>query len=146
VSGGEATIFFVDENLLGRNIAEILQKAGANVELLSDHLPMQTSDVEWLTEVSQRNWIVLSRDLSIGINIPEVVAVAQGNAKMFALAMGNSPWDEIERDLAIAIPKMKRFASSHKAPFIARVYPYAKIKMWLDRKRLLKTLRQYAPD
>lgn len=48
MSQEETTVFFVDENLLGHNVAEILKAAGVRVELLSDHFPKQTPDVEWL--------------------------------------------------------------------------------------------------
>lgn len=96
--------------------------------------------------MGQRGWLVLSRDLAIGANIPEAIAVAQGNAKMFALAMGNAPRAELERDIVSAIPKMEHFAQSHPAPFIAKVYPFGKVKKWQDRDKLLKTLRQFAPD
>jgi len=144
VSREETTVFFVDENLLGRHIAEILRNAGASVELLSDHFPIQTPDVEWLAEVGQQGWLVLTRDMAIGVNIPEAIAVAQGNAKMFAWVMGNAPRAELERDLVNAIPKMERYAQSHPAPFIAKVYPFGKVRKWQDRDKLMKTLRQYS--
>ncbi|WP_204136870.1 hypothetical protein [Halomicronema sp. CCY15110] len=146
MSGEETTVFFLDENLLGRHVAEILINAGVRVELLSDHFSTQTPDVEWLAEVSQWGWIVLTRDMAIGVNIPEAISVAQGNAKMFALVMGNATRAELERDIVNAIPKMERFARSHAAPFIAKVYAFGKVRKWQDRGRLLKTLRQFAPD
>jgi hypothetical protein len=146
VSQEETTVFFLDENLLGRQIAESLKTAGVRVEVLSDHFPKQTPDVEWLAEVGRRGWLVLSRDTSVGINIPEAIAVAQGHVKMFALVMGNAPRAELVRDIVNAIPKMERFARSHPAPFIAKVYPLGKVKKWQDRNKLMKTLRQFAPD
>ncbi len=145
MSRDEKPVFFMDENLLGKRIAGILRDAGVRVELLSDHFPKQTPDVEWLSEVSQRGWLVLSRDLSIATNIAEEVAVAKSNAKMFALEMGNAPLSDLRRDLENAIAKIQRFANSHPAPFIARVYPYGKVTMGLNRERLLKTLRKYEP-
>ncbi|NER80385.1 MAG: hypothetical protein F6K42_12565 [Leptolyngbya sp. SIO1D8] len=146
MSREDSTVFFVDENLLGRHVAAIFVNAGVRVELLSDHFPTQTPDVEWLAEVGQRGWLVLTRDIAIGVNIPEVIAVAQGNAKMFALVMGNASRAELERDIVSAIPKMERYAQSYSAPFIAKVYPFGKVRKWLDRDKLLRTLRQYAPD
>lgn len=145
MSREETTVFFVDENLLGRHIAEILRNAGASVELLSDHFPTQTPDVEWLAEVGQRGWLVLTRDMAIGVKIPEAIAVAQGNAKMFALVMGNANRAELERDIVSAIPKMERYARSHPAPFIAKVYPFGKVRQWRTRKWLLNMLSQYVP-
>ena len=90
MSKAEETVFFVDENLLGRRIPDILRNAGVKVELLSDHFPLQTPDVEWLAEVSQRGWFVITRDMKIGINIAEAAAVAKGNAKVFALSSGSA--------------------------------------------------------
>jgi len=40
VSKAEETVFFVDENLLGRRIPNVLRNAGVRVELLSDHFPL----------------------------------------------------------------------------------------------------------
>ncbi|QQE66722.1 hypothetical protein GFS31_34220 [Leptolyngbya sp. BL0902] len=145
MSQEETTVFFLDENLLGKQIAESLKASGVRVEMLSDHFPKQTPDVEWLAEVGRRGWLVLSRDTSVGINIPEAIQVAQGNVKMFALVMGNAPRAELMRDIVNAIPKMERFAQSHPAPFIAKVYPLGKVKKWQDRNKLMKTLRQFAP-
>lgn len=54
MSQEETTVFFLDENLLGRQIAGSLKTAGVRVEVLSDHFPKQTSDVEWLAEVGWR--------------------------------------------------------------------------------------------
>lgn len=143
MSKAEETVFFVDENLLGRRIPKVLRNAGVRVELLSDHFPLQTPDVEWLAEVSQRGWFVITRDMKIGINVAEVAAVARGNAKVFALSGGSAPGAEIERDVKRAVEKMKRFAYSHPAPFIARVDAYGKVKKWLDREKLLRLLKRY---
>jgi len=85
-----------------------------------------------VSEVGQQGWLVLTRDMAIGVNVPEAIAVAQGNAKMFAWVMGNAPRAELERDLVNAIPKMERYAQSHPAPFIAKVYPFGKVRKWQD--------------
>jgi hypothetical protein len=42
--------------------------------------------------------------------------------------------------------KMERYARSHPVPFVAKVYPFSKVRKWQDRDKLMKTLRQFAPD
>ncbi|NEQ97705.1 MAG: hypothetical protein F6K30_13465 [Cyanothece sp. SIO2G6] len=143
MSGKDETVFFLDQNTLGRKFVQILREAGAKVEVLSDHFSKTTSDVEWLAEVGRRGWLVVTRDQAIGNDILEEIAVAQANVRMFAFVMGNASKAELERDMGEAIAKMERFARSHKAPFIAKVYAYGKVRKWRDREKLLSTLRQY---
>lgn len=146
MSQPEQPTFFMDENLLGKHLVHALRETGARVEVLSDHFDLQTPDVDWLAQVSQWGWLVLTRDQHIGINIAEQVAVATNQARMFNLTMGNSPRAEIEHAITLAIPKMALFVRSHRAPFIARISANGKVSKWLDYNRLLKTLRQYGPE
>lgn len=134
--------FFVDECCLGKQLVEALQKAGAIVEVHSDHFPPSKPDVEWLEEVSQKGWIVITKDDKISRNTSEQLVVAISNAKVFIWATANASRDEMIRDLEQAVDSMERLASSQPSPFIAKVYPYGKVQMWKSRKKLLKVMRQ----
>ena len=57
-------VYFTDRDL-GNRFPEILKSAGLAVEQHKDHFASDALDEEWLTGVSARNWIVLTRDRHI---------------------------------------------------------------------------------
>lgn len=142
MSKSSKPIFFVDECCLGIQVVEALRSAGASVEIHSDHFLPGKPDVEWLVEVSQKGWIVITKDDKISRNISEQVSTAIANAKVFIWATGSASRNELVRDLETAVVAMERFAISQPSPFIAKVYPYGKVQLWKHRDKLMKVLRQ----
>ncbi|MBW4521977.1 MAG: hypothetical protein KME16_20035 [Scytolyngbya sp. HA4215-MV1] len=138
----EHPTFFVDRALGKDVVANALRNAGALVEVHDDHFAPDAPDTDWLPEVSQRGWIVLTRDARIGLNILEQVAVASSEARVFVVSIDEATGESMARALTQALSKMERLTQSHRAPFIARVYEFGKVRMWKDQKKLLKTLQQ----
>ena len=58
-------VFFLDHNIGGRRVVEALRTAGARCEILRDYFSENASDEEWLCEVGQRGWYVLTKDKRI---------------------------------------------------------------------------------
>jgi hypothetical protein len=58
-------IFFIDRDLGQRLVAQALREAGAQVEIHQAHFAPDSPDIEWLPEVSQRGWVVLTKDACI---------------------------------------------------------------------------------
>jgi predicted nuclease of predicted toxin-antitoxin system len=140
----ELTItFFLDRALGNHYVAQALVKAGATVEICDHHFPADCPDVVWLPEVSQRGWIILTKDDKIGRNPLEQIAIAQSDAKVFILAVGNLTGKEMGQIFALALPRMQKLTQSHRSPFIARVYEGGVVRMWQDQKRLTKLLNQF---
>jgi predicted nuclease of predicted toxin-antitoxin system len=143
----ESTVTFFLDRALGSNyVAQALKQAGATVEVFAPHFPPDCPDVVWLPEVSQRGWIILTKDDKIGRNPLEQIAIAQSAAKVFILAGGNLTGKEMGNIFALALPKIQKLAQSHRPPFIARVYEGGIVRMWQDQKRLKKLLNQFVPD
>jgi predicted nuclease of predicted toxin-antitoxin system len=143
----ESTVTFFLDRALGKHyVAQALAKAGATVEVCDDHFPPDCPDVVWLPEVSQRGWIILTKDDKIGRNPLEQIAIAQSDAKVFILATGNLTGKEMGQIFALALPRIKKLTQSHRSPFIARVYEGGVVRMWQDQKRLKKLLNQFVPD
>jgi hypothetical protein len=142
VADVENFTFFIDRALGQIVVADALRKAGASVEVHDHHFVPNTPDDIWVPAVSQRGWIVLTRDKQIGVNIPEQIAVASSGTRMFALSIDQATGEDMARALTQALPRMKRLTQSHPAPFIAKVYEFGKVRMWKDQKKLLKTLQQ----
>ncbi len=138
-------IFFIDRALGQKFVAEALRNAGASVEIHQDHFAPDAPDTEWLPEVSQRGWITLTRDAKIGVNILEQVAIASSEAKVFVLSIDQARGEEMATAVVTALPRMERLIVSHPAPFIAKISEFGQVKMWKDRKKLLKTLKIVEP-
>ncbi len=68
-------VFFIDW-CLGKTVANALVKAGALIEHHGNHFNQDTPDIEWLTEVGDRGWVVLTKDKAIGNNALELKAIA----------------------------------------------------------------------
>ncbi|MGA7935824.1 MAG: hypothetical protein WCA35_19895 [Kovacikia sp.] len=142
MSESSKPVFFVDECCLGIQVVEVLRSAGASVEIHSDHFPSGKPDVEWLAEVSQKGWLVITKDNKISRNTSEQMSIAIANAKVFIWATGSASRNKLVRDLEGSVVAMERFAISQPSPFIAKVYPYGKVQLWKHRDKLLKVLRQ----
>jgi predicted nuclease of predicted toxin-antitoxin system len=143
MSQGSTVTFFLDRALGNYYVAQALVKAGATVEVCDDHFPPDCPDVVWLPEVSERGWIILTKDDKIGRNPLEQIAIAQSEAKVFILAVGNLTGKEMGQIFALALPRIAKLTQSHRSPFIARVYEGGIVRMWQDQKRLKKLLNQF---
>jgi prevent-host-death family protein len=66
--------FFVDRQFGRFIVPEALRAAGAKVEAHDDHFAQNTPDVEWLTQVGKRGWVVISKDQNIRRNPLELAA------------------------------------------------------------------------
>lgn len=140
----ELTVTFFLDRALGKHyVAQALAKAGATVELCDDHFPPNCPDVVWLPDVSQRGWIILTKDDKIGRNPLEQISIAQSDAKVFIIATGNLTGKEMGQIFVLALPRIKKLTQSHRSPFIARVYEGGVVRMWQDQKRLKKLLNQF---
>jgi hypothetical protein len=58
----EAAEFFIDRCLGSKVIAEALAAHGFTVHVHDDHFPQDCKDEDWLLDVGQRGWVVLSKD------------------------------------------------------------------------------------
>ena len=81
--------FFIDWSIGQRSVPEALQAAGATVETHRNHFVPETPDVEWLLAVTERGWVVLTKNENIGHEPLEVEAIARAGARVFILVSGN---------------------------------------------------------
>ncbi|MBE9136858.1 hypothetical protein IQ254_06510 [Nodosilinea sp. LEGE 07088] len=135
-------VFFIDWSISQRSVPDALRLAGATVETHLDHFPPETADVDWLPAVSERGWIVLTKDEAIGRRPNEVAAIARSGARVFILASGNLTREQMANVFVATREKLEKFAQSNPAPFIAKVYKDGKILLWRNRTQLLKIVRQ----
>jgi predicted nuclease of predicted toxin-antitoxin system len=134
--------FFIDRCLGGKCIAEVLRSSGITVEIHDEHFDKGAQDVEWIPEVGQRGWIVLTKDKNIGKRSLERIAVASAGIRMFALASKDLSGPDMAAIFLEAIIAMQEFARKHPAPFIAKIYRDGNILLWKDNQTLLEELNQ----
>lgn len=130
--------FFIDCSISQKNVPIALRAAGVSVETLVDHFPRETSDIEWLQAVSQRGWVVLTKDKKIESRPLEVEAIAHAGARVFILVSGNLTSQQMAKLFVDVLGKLKKLMLGHKAPFIAKVYKDGRVQVWKNRQQLLK--------
>lgn len=133
-------IFFIDW-CLGKTVANALKQAGACIEHHGDHFAPNTPDIEWLAEIGEKSWIILTKDGNIGRNELEIQVVARANARVFILVSGNLTRRQMAATFVAALEKIKKFVQGNQAPFIAKIYKDGKVQLWRSHTQLLKLLK-----
>lgn len=110
--------FFIDHSLGGILIAQRLRALGAQVEILADHFPTDTPDVEWLKAVGYKGWIVLTKDKRIRRDSVERAALKLAGVRAFFLTQQALTGGEMADIFASALQGMVNRAHSQPAPFI----------------------------
>jgi hypothetical protein len=118
----EKVVFFIDRSLGKRSVAEPLREAGLQVEVHDDHFPQDAPDEVWLTEVGRRRWYVLTRDERIRYRRLEADAVRNARVGMFVVVSKNLTGPHTAQIIVNALGRIQRFISSHRRPFIAKIY------------------------
>jgi predicted nuclease of predicted toxin-antitoxin system len=132
-------IFFIDR-CLGKKLADSLRNAEAIVEIHDDHFSQDINDEDWLRIVGERNWVVLTKDKKIASRPLELLAVAQGNVRLFAFVDGDVSGVVVAQAFVNALENMQRFIRGNQAPFIAKVYQSGLVKPCKNQKELLNKL------
>lgn len=131
---------FVIDRCLGKTVTHALAETAAQVEHLDDHFGQDTQDQEWLPVVSDRGWVVLTKDGAIGTNTLELRAIARAGARVFILVSGNLTRQQMADLFVRVLPKLEKFTQGNQAPFIAKIYKDGRVELWRNRTWLLKLL------
>jgi hypothetical protein len=132
--------FFIDRCLGSKKIVAALRQAGITVEIHDNHFPADAADVDWLPQVGEWGWVVLTKDANISRRTLEKMAVTRANIQLFILTAQQLASNDMIAILIKAIVPMQHFVHKHPAPFIAKIYRDSRLEMWRDREALLKEL------
>jgi len=113
--------FFVDRSLVWRVVAEALRQAGQIVHTHDVHFPSNAKDVEWLTVVGRRGWIVLTKDDRIRYRAIEQRALMQSSVAAFILTAKGLTGPDMAAIFVKALPQIFRFVTKYPRPFIASI-------------------------
>ena len=133
--------FFIDWSLGQKAIPQALESLNADVRKHLEHFPPDAPDVEWLAQISELGWVVLTKDKKISIRRLEIEAIARSQVKVFILVSGNLTRLQMADVFAKSLSKIEKIAVGNKAPFIAKIYKSGKIEVWKNRAQLLKYIK-----
>lgn len=117
----EQLVLFIDRSLGKQIIASALRHAGHSVEVHDDHFPPDAPDNVWLSDVSRRGWIVLTKDKRIRYRASELAAVSATKARVFTLTAGSIQAQEMADIYIRAMPKVQAFVARHSPPYIVTI-------------------------
>lgn len=117
----EPNTFFIDRSLGKHVLAQALRSAGAKVEVHDDHFPPDASDEDWLAEVGERRWVVLTKDNRLRYHDREKATLLRHGVRAFILTARNLTGPEIAQAFSAALPKIEKFLARHTDACIVTV-------------------------
>lgn len=129
-------VLFIDECLGTRRVPEALRQAGATVVVHQTHFGNRqgVKDEEWLHEIGERGWVVLTKDKNFRRRPIELDAILVGKVRAFFLSATNLSTEEVAQTFVDALPRITRICTTHAGPFIARVTRMAEVDIVTPRR------------
>lgn len=125
----ESPVFFLDRSLGKKRIATALRQAGVIVHVHDEHFLPDAKDEDWLSQVGQRGWVVLTKDHRIRYRQVERLALLRAGVAAFILTSGDLQGEEMARIFVKVLPIISRFLRRHRKPFIAKVARNGSVSM-----------------
>ncbi|MFY9662332.1 MAG: hypothetical protein WAJ97_17045 [Terriglobales bacterium] len=117
----EQLVLFIDRSLGKQILASALRNAGHSVAVHDDYFPPDAPDNLWLSEVSRRGWVVLTKDKRIRYRASELAAVSTTKARVFTLTAGSIQAREMADIFILAMPKVQAFVARNSPPYIVTI-------------------------
>jgi len=92
-------------------IANALRATGADVRVHSDHFAQDARDEEWLAQVGQQGWIILTKDTRSRYRTIERNALMNARVRAFVLVSGNLSGQEMAKIFVKALPAIRKFVA-----------------------------------
>jgi len=117
----ELPTLFLDRNL-GKNIVSArLRAEGVDVEVHDDHFAIDAPDEEWISAVSRRGWVAVTRDRNIRYRTHEMNSIQNSAARVIVIRMKTATGEMIAEVLSRSMAGIARFAAATPAPFMVAV-------------------------
>ena len=126
----EPIVFFVDRSL-GRELGKALIDAGAEVRLHDDIFAPDVPDQNWLEQVGQYGWVVLTKDKNIRLRRLEIEALIAAKVRAFVLTSGNLTGEEMSQIFVRNLSKIIALVETNAPPFIAKVTRTDVVELYL---------------
>lgn len=114
---------FMFDNNLAPSLAQALAILGEEACHLQDEFAADCADKEWLAEIGDRGWFLVTRDRNILKNKAEQAALRRHNVGAFFLSgKGLSRWDLVQQVIR-NWPRILELADSTHRPFAILIPP-----------------------
>jgi hypothetical protein len=114
----EQAVFYLDESIHSRLLADRIRVAGATVRHPGDAFPFGTPDDIWLAECGANGWIVLTRDQHIRRRPLELASLRTAYVAAFAFTAGQATALETADAVELLLQKMVNISVSVPRPFL----------------------------
>jgi hypothetical protein len=126
-------IIFLDENLHRcKPIMEALAETAVAFERHETHFRAGEDDDVWLQSVSERGWIVLTKDKHNRYNDLERSAVRRFKAREFYFGGGNLNANDMAAALIMALPEIRRIVRRYDPPLVGSITRSGSITIVFD--------------
>jgi hypothetical protein len=127
-------------------MAAVLRAAGLHVEIHDDHFRQDALDLEWLTAIGKKNWIVVTRDERIRYRVAEKHAIRRAKVRAFVLAaQGDLRADMLAQNFLRAFPKVRRVVEKAEAAVLSQRFHAVATSPSSSSDRLNSYVDQSAP-
>ncbi|MGZ5261336.1 MAG: PIN-like domain-containing protein [Burkholderiales bacterium] len=113
--------FFLDYQIGRFVVAEALRAAGARVEVHIDHFEQNAPDTDWIPEIGQRQWVLITKDQNIRRNPLERAAYKGAQLRGFVVTQKDMSGLELASLLVRALPGMVRRAAGRRGPLLCSI-------------------------
>jgi hypothetical protein len=113
-----SAVFYLDESIYSRRLAQAMREAGANVVTPYDGGLAGSTDESWLAVIGHRRWLALLRDQNIRRRPLERRALVAAGVGAFVCTAGEATAEEIAAVVLSLLQKMANVAVSERRPFI----------------------------
>jgi hypothetical protein len=111
-------VIFIDRSI-PKGVATALKAVRDDVKWLEDEFTHSTPDEDWLRDVAQRGWVVVSRDKKIRTRPRERQAIVDSGAGVFCLTQNDNPtrWKYLQL-LCLTLDQMEFVFTTTSKPFL----------------------------
>jgi hypothetical protein len=127
--------FFIDRCLGQGDVVIALRELGETVEVHDAHFDIDCPDEVWLTEVSKRGWVILTKDKRVRRRPAELAALRESMAAVFVLTAGGMSGSAMAAAFTAALPRMNRLLRTHTRPLVAAVSSHGTLTVVSGERR-----------
>ena len=132
----DGVVFFVDRALGSEDVPNALKGAGATVQIHADHFSAhEESDAPWIKDVTERGWVILTKDKRIRWNALEKRTLERAGAAAFIPTAGDQSGIENDAAFVDALPRIRAVLSKYTRPLLCTVSANGSVRVLLGDRR-----------
>jgi PIN like domain len=135
-------VLFIDRNSGGRTFRALIENQGVAVKLHDEYFSMNTEDPDWLREVGERGWIMITGDAKVTRAPLFLSTLTRTTARVFILKELNGATPEGKAQCVIShYERIVSICQTHKAPLLWKINKDGSLREIDFRKHLHRMKR-----